>query len=285
MKDLVFISCEYEKLIDVAAFSSDRLFNLHFSRLPAHKGSFPLIHAILQGDKEVGVTLHRIDHGIDTGPIIAQLNINVSTTDSALDTYMACQVGAIQLIRESLPSLLEYNPSETREHAQMAEGSTFASRHSLDFESLKAVAFRSTAEQVRRQVAAANFRPYQLPEAFGNKLSGVSICAERSIEKYGSILDVSDAAIRVATIDYDVDLRIDRYPELWDACFRGDAETVANLVDSVDRLDEWDARGLRALSLAARARSPETIAVLLQAGASTAPLDGTGRDLNRLLAE
>jgi methionyl-tRNA formyltransferase len=46
--------------------------NLHPSLLPRHRGATPIPAAILAGDLETGVTLFRMDRGLDTGPIVAQ---------------------------------------------------------------------------------------------------------------------------------------------------------------------------------------------------------------------
>jgi methionyl-tRNA formyltransferase len=46
--------------------------NIHPSLLPAYRGPAPVLWAIRNGDPDIGVTVHRIDEGIDTGPILAQ---------------------------------------------------------------------------------------------------------------------------------------------------------------------------------------------------------------------
>ena len=54
--------------------------NLHPSLLPRHRGATPIPAAILAGDPETGVTLMRMDEGLDTGPIVAQRAVPRSTT-------------------------------------------------------------------------------------------------------------------------------------------------------------------------------------------------------------
>ena len=46
--------------------------NIHPSLLPRYRGPAPVLRAIRNGDPEIGVTVHRIDAGVDTGPILAQ---------------------------------------------------------------------------------------------------------------------------------------------------------------------------------------------------------------------
>jgi len=56
--------------------------NLHKSQLPHYRGMAPSFYALLDGAREVGVTLHAIDDGIDTGPIFAQVTTPTEPSDS-----------------------------------------------------------------------------------------------------------------------------------------------------------------------------------------------------------
>jgi methionyl-tRNA formyltransferase len=49
--------------------------NQHPSLLPRHRGASPIPATILAGDRETGVTLIRMDQGLDTGPIVAQVRV------------------------------------------------------------------------------------------------------------------------------------------------------------------------------------------------------------------
>jgi methionyl-tRNA formyltransferase len=57
--------------------------NLHPSLLPRHRGATPIPAAILAGDAETGVSLMRMDAGLDTGPIVAQARIALDGTETA----------------------------------------------------------------------------------------------------------------------------------------------------------------------------------------------------------
>ena len=60
-----------KEIIKTKNFKSNKLFNLHFSLLPSYKGMHTSAFPILNGEKYSGVTIHKIDNGIDTGDIIA----------------------------------------------------------------------------------------------------------------------------------------------------------------------------------------------------------------------
>jgi methionyl-tRNA formyltransferase len=62
----------YDRLFDLPFLKRVPTVNLHNSLLPRHRGVRPLEYALAEGDRNLGVTLHFVDEGIDTGPIIYQ---------------------------------------------------------------------------------------------------------------------------------------------------------------------------------------------------------------------
>ena len=87
IKNLIFISIEYETLIDPKKFESKELFNFHFSLLPKYRGCHTNFFQIFNGEKFSGVTLHKIDNGIDTGAIVDQLKFNIYLNTNAFNNY------------------------------------------------------------------------------------------------------------------------------------------------------------------------------------------------------
>lgn len=57
--------------------------NLHPSLLPRHRGATPIPAAILAGDQRTGVTLIRMDQGLDTGPILAQAAVELTGRETS----------------------------------------------------------------------------------------------------------------------------------------------------------------------------------------------------------
>ncbi len=80
--------------------------NVHASLLPRWRGASPIHAAILHGDPQSGVSIMRMDPGIDTGPVLAQRAVEILSTDTAeslSDKLAGC--GADLLI-ETLPGYL-----------------------------------------------------------------------------------------------------------------------------------------------------------------------------------
>ncbi|MGW8226649.1 MAG: methionyl-tRNA formyltransferase [Anaerolineales bacterium] len=80
--------------------------NVHASLLPRWRGAAPIQAAILHGDPQTGVTIMKMDQGVDTGPILSQQALAISPEETAgsLAPKLA-RLGALLLI-ESLPLYL-----------------------------------------------------------------------------------------------------------------------------------------------------------------------------------
>lgn len=199
-EDLVLLSLEYERLLDPARFRSDRLYNMHFSLLPKYKGAFTAIWPILNGETETGVTLHRIDKGIDTGEIVAQTAFPIGANDTSRDLYFSYMDHGAQLAKAWLPALVYGNVQGRPQEAAYA---SFYSRKSIDFGRLRIV-FKACAQQVHNQVRAFCFREYQLPVVEGCEIVGSEILGTRSTLRPGEIAGQDERGLRVATVDFDV---------------------------------------------------------------------------------
>ncbi|HEX7619699.1 MAG TPA: methionyl-tRNA formyltransferase [Anaerolineales bacterium] len=97
--------------------------NVHGSLLPRWRGAAPIQASILAGDHETGITIMKMDPGVDTGPILSQriLPIAANDTGGTLFDKMA-PLGALLLI-ETLPRFLR---GEIIPRPQPKEGATYA---------------------------------------------------------------------------------------------------------------------------------------------------------------
>ncbi|MCC6187608.1 MAG: methionyl-tRNA formyltransferase [Anaerolineales bacterium] len=80
--------------------------NVHASLLPRHRGATPIAAALLAGDAETGVTLMRMDPGLDTGPILAQRTTPIQPDDTT--PTLSARIAAVgaELLIEALPAYL-----------------------------------------------------------------------------------------------------------------------------------------------------------------------------------
>jgi methionyl-tRNA formyltransferase len=124
--------------------------NVHASLLPRWRGASPINAAILHGDAETGVTIMRMDPGMDTGPMLSQRAIPITEDDTAggLSVKLA-QLGA-DLLRETLP---RYLSGELTAKPQPVEGVTLAP---LLSKSDGALDLSEPAEELARKVRGFN---------------------------------------------------------------------------------------------------------------------------------
>ena len=73
--------------------------NIHPSMLPAYRGSAPVQRAIMDGLKETGVTIFRLDQGMDSGPVLAQIPITIDDEDDTNSLLLkTCKAGCEKLL-------------------------------------------------------------------------------------------------------------------------------------------------------------------------------------------
>jgi len=80
--------------------------NLHPSLLPRHRGAVPIPAAIMAGDAVTGVTLMRMDAGLDTGPIVAQVEVALAGDEDTPGLEERLSRVAAELLVDRLPSWL-----------------------------------------------------------------------------------------------------------------------------------------------------------------------------------
>jgi len=86
-------------LKDEVFTSAAKTINFHPAFLPINRGWFPHVHSLIDGSK-TGVTLHKIEDGADTGPIWAQKEVEIQSTDTAKEIYDRLQNEMVNLFRD-----------------------------------------------------------------------------------------------------------------------------------------------------------------------------------------
>lgn len=96
-------------LIEKSAFQAPRLgvVNLHPSLLPLYRGVHPLSWALIRGESQTGVTLHVIDEGIDTGPILMQSIVPIEDEDDIWSLTTKCADAASAMAKDLFLRILK----------------------------------------------------------------------------------------------------------------------------------------------------------------------------------
>jgi len=98
------VLADYGKLLPEAILGipPHGILNLHPSLLPRHRGATPIAAAIVEGDAETGVSLFRMDAGMDTGPLVAAESVALSGDEDAPGLEGRLAAVAAGLLRRSL---------------------------------------------------------------------------------------------------------------------------------------------------------------------------------------
>jgi len=124
--------------------------NVHASLLPRWRGAAPINAAILHGDEETGITIMKMDVGLDTGPILAQRSIPLTREDTAGSVFEKLSHLGADLLIQTLP---DYLSGKIEPVPQPAEGMTYAPMLKKEEGQLD---FTHPAEELERRVRAFN---------------------------------------------------------------------------------------------------------------------------------
>jgi len=138
--------------------------NIHASLLPRWRGAAPIQRALLAGDSVTGVTIMRMEAGLDVGSMLNSRSTRISPTDTAKTLYDRLAEMGAELICQSLD---DFSAGRIREVVQPAEGVTYAEK--ID-KSEALIDWQQSAEQIDRQVRAFNPSPVAETRLDGGQL-------------------------------------------------------------------------------------------------------------------
>lgn len=264
-EDLIFLSLEFDRIIRPEKFASKKLFNIHFSLLPAYKGVFTSALPILNGEEYGGVTFHYMERGIDTGDIIDQTKFEIPADYKAIDLYRRCIAEGTALVNRNLYNVLVDN---IKSYPQPVKGSSYYSTDAIDYSNLT-VNFKATAGQIDCQIRAFSYRPFQLPKVEGSPIFYTEVTTDKSSEKPGTIIENNAEYVRVATIDYDILLYKDRLDEVMEYCKTNNLDGLLNVTHLYKYINEQEkVHGWTPLIVAAYFNSYEVVKFLVEHGAN-----------------
>jgi methionyl-tRNA formyltransferase len=96
------ISVQYPKIISSAVLAqvNFKAFNVHLAKLPSYRGWHAASHAILNGDRIFGVSIHKIDPEIDSGEIICESIFDIRKDITVGELYYLSEIHGINLFKK-----------------------------------------------------------------------------------------------------------------------------------------------------------------------------------------
>jgi len=191
----------YGLILPPAALAAPRLgcINIHASLLPRWRGAAPIQRALLAGDATTGVTIMRMDAGLDTGPLLGAREIDIAPRDTAGSLHDRLALLGGELLCQTLDALAA---GRAQEVPQPSFGITYAEKISKA-EAL--IDWQEDAVQVLRRIRAFNPSPVAETRLDGAQLriweaeltpADVHAAAERAAP--GAVLRAAPEGIDVA---------------------------------------------------------------------------------------
>ena len=148
--------------------------NIHPALLPKYRGRYSIPHAIFAGEKEAGVTLHFMDAGIDSGPIILHASFPLTEDDTARTAYDAFTATGTKLFGDFL-TMLSQADTITSQPQREQDATYFPKGLPNNGE----IDWSWDGQKIRRFIRAMTFEPFPPPTfKIGGKT--MAIADERS---------------------------------------------------------------------------------------------------------
>jgi methionyl-tRNA formyltransferase len=152
--------------------------NVHASLLPRWRGAAPIQRAILAGDEISGVTIMQMDEGLDTGPMLHRLSLDIRGKNAGQLTEEMAELGA--------RALMDWLDAPTPPEPQPLAGATYAKKIG---KAEARIDWTGSAQEIERQVRAFNPVPGAWFEAGGERIKLLKAALVPGSGEPGQVLD------------------------------------------------------------------------------------------------
>ena len=176
--------------------------NLHFSLLPKYRGAAPVQWALLNGDNETGVSVFKLEIGMDTGPIFAQKAVPISDQDTTTSLLSKLIPVGVELIDDAIFMLENNQPPKVQD-------TTLASMAPKITKDDGRINWQMPASSIYNQYRALGENPGVFTELAGSRIRINQIAQEEgerfpigSIHLVGSrlLVGTSDSSLEVISL-------------------------------------------------------------------------------------
>lgn len=193
----VMVVVAYGLILPQAVLEIPRLgcINIHASLLPRWRGAAPIHRAIQAGDAETGVTIMRMEAGLDTGPMLLTRREPILPTDTTATLHdRLAKLGAAALLA-ALPGIAD---GSLQSRTQPTEGVTYAAKITKDEARID---WTCPAIEIDRQIRAFNPWPVAETTLRGAQLRVWSAAVDHggAHAQPGTIVRTDEGGIHVAT--------------------------------------------------------------------------------------
>lgn len=158
--DIIFVAY-YDQILPSKIFNlaKEGAINLHLADAEKYRGCNAMNYAIINGDKEYGVTLHYIDSGIDSGDIIEKRLFDIDNKMTVKDLYFkAVQIG-FEVFKDNISNILNSN---VKTYKQNSEKAILYKRNELPSHDISSEIDKKLYDRIRAMI----FKPFPAPHFY-----------------------------------------------------------------------------------------------------------------------
>ena len=196
----IIITCAYGQILPSSLLDYPKYgcINVHGSLLPRLRGGAPIHHAIINGDKETGITIMYMDKKMDAGDIISQRSLEIKSTDNLDSIYSSLSILGSELLIETLPSIINGTNNRIKQNENEV---TFGYNISKEDELIN---FNDSAINIFNKVRGLCSVPGASCYYNGKRLKiyEVEVTDKLSKDIPGKIVEVNKDSLVVTTKDY-----------------------------------------------------------------------------------
>lgn len=169
--------------------------NVHASLLPKYRGAAPIQWAILNGDEFTGVTIQRMDIGVDTGDMIAKKQLRIADDETGGSLFDKLAVLGAQLCVETMESIEKGNAQ------YIPQDSEQATHVSMIDKELGNIDWNKSAVEIERLIRGLNPWPSAFTRLNGKtfKIWKANVISQNTDSKPGTITKVTKDCMEVQT--------------------------------------------------------------------------------------
>lgn len=197
MQPDLIVTAAYGQLLPEELLAAPRFgcINVHASLLPKYRGGAPIHYAVMNGEKETGVSIMYMTKKLDAGDVISQRAIPIEETDDVGTQHDKLSALGVELLMETLPAIISGTNQRLAQDESLV---TFASNISREDER---VTFDRTTAEVHNHIRGLSPWPVGYAQLDGQNMKLWSARRAAGDGQPGEILAADKEGLLVATLD------------------------------------------------------------------------------------
>ena len=173
--------------------------NMHYSLLPKYRGAAPVQWAILNGELETGVTIFKLDSGMDTGPIFSQEKLKILPTETTNQLLIRLNNLGVNLLEKTLKEIQSGSQPKAQSESFASHAPKFKKEDGL-------IDWQLTSDQIFNKFRALSENPGVFTQLNGArvKINGMKVLGSNYLSP--GKFKLFDQILKVGTATYDITL-------------------------------------------------------------------------------